>query len=77
MLSTPALGAPPAAQLSQFSLELLREVVALTVSRIEESLAGVPAAAYGVTARTSGARARHAEALRLATALDVARADAN
>jgi iron complex outermembrane recepter protein len=67
------------AQLADLSLEQLRDVVVVTVSRFEERLDRAAASAYVITAddiRRSGATTIP-EALRLAPTLDVARADAN
>jgi iron complex outermembrane receptor protein len=67
------------AQLGELSLEQLRDVRVVTVSRFEEQLDATAASVYVITAddiRRSGATTI-AEALRLAPMLDVARADAS
>jgi len=67
------------ASIAELSLEELRDVVVVTVSRFEERLDHAPASAYVITAddiRRAGATSLP-EALRLAPQLDVARADAH
>ncbi len=78
-----ALGGMPACaatqQLADLSLEQLRDVLVMTVSRVDERLDRAAASAYVISAeaiRRSGA-ATVPEALRLAPKLIVARADAN
>jgi len=76
-LGTPSARATQVAALADLSLEQLREVVVTTVSRSEERLDRAPAAAYVISAddiRRSGATTLP-EVLRLAPALNVARAD--
>ena len=79
--SLPAAAQPPsvAANLADLSLEQLGNIVVLSVSRREESLAQAPASIYVITSddiRRSGVTSLP-EALRLAPNLLVARADTN
>ena len=69
----------PPAYLADLTLEQLSEIVVTSVSRREESVAGVAAAVFVITSediRRSGATTLP-EVLRLAPNLDVARADGN
>jgi iron complex outermembrane recepter protein len=78
-IAVPAQAQQALAQLGDLSLEQLREVRVVTVSRLEEGLDRAAASAYVISAediRRSGV-ATIPEALRLAPTLDVARADAN
>jgi iron complex outermembrane recepter protein len=78
-LAGPVHAQVAASQLADLSLEQLRDVRVVTVSRLEEGLDRVAASAYVITGeeiRRSGATSI-AQALRLAPTLDVARADAN
>ena len=80
-LSSPIAAQPAtvAANLADLSLEQLGNIVVLSVSRREESLAHAPASIYVITSdeiRRSGVTSLP-EALRLAPNLQVARADAN
>jgi iron complex outermembrane receptor protein len=80
-VSLPAAAQPAsaAASLADLSLEQLGNIVVLSVSRREESLAEAPASIYVITSeeiRRAGVTSIP-EALRLAPNLLVARADAN
>ncbi|MFI4926004.1 MAG: TonB-dependent receptor plug domain-containing protein, partial [Vicinamibacteria bacterium] len=80
-VSLPAVAQPTsvAANLADLSLEQLGNIVVLSVSRREESLAEAPASIYVITndeIRRAGVTSLP-EALRLAPNLIVARADAN
>jgi iron complex outermembrane receptor protein len=75
----PSHAATVVAQLGDLTLEQLRDVRVVTVSRFEEQLDATAASVYVITAdeiRRSGA-STIGEALRLAPLLDVARADAS